>query len=114
MPSRYSNDYPGEHVIMLPKKYPSATWLGEGLSEEVLQLVGVHEREEGEVGGVQKAVLEEERVPLRSALLFGQKAEHPLQMAKQRVCPLGQLLRHLCKIISIKICNLIKAIHCKS
>ena len=70
--------------------------MGEGLSEEVLQLVGVHEREEGEVGGVQNAVLEEERVPLRSALFLGQEAEHPLQMAKQRVCPLGQLLRRLC------------------
>ena len=60
-----------------------ATWLGEGLSEEVLQLVGVHEREEGEVGGVQNAVLEEEGVPLRSALFLGQKAEYPLKMAKQ-------------------------------
>ena len=76
-------------------EYHSATWLGESLSKEVLQLVGVHEREEGEVGGVQNAVLEEEGVPLRSAILFGQEAEHPLQMAKQRVCPLGQLLCRL-------------------
>ena len=86
-------------MILKLDEYPSGTWLGEGLSEEVLQLVGVHEREEGEVGGVQNAVLEEEGVPLRSAHFFGQEAKHPLKMAKQGVRPLGQLLRPLCTII---------------
>ena len=40
-------------------------------------------------------VSEEKRISFSAALLFRHEAEHPLEMAQERVHPLGQLLRHL-------------------